>query len=319
MDLNFKILLALLVAFCFTGGIFYLFMDLYLHIYDPEWNGIFSEKEIIKKESIFFIGASNVYSIDVDRISDELIMNQLDYEIYNLADMSDTPTRRVNSMMHLVELEPKVIIYGISMTDFEKSRDYRSEFFNRGLFGNIVEPDKFFVNFLSSIFNLDFSEKFPTSPKDRMIQSIKYILRGPDYPTHPFMNYRENNILSQDEIKSIYGEGVGFRGIDNDIENSEFLAVNKIIETFQSNGIKVLIFTPPYNELVFEHVKQSEIENFEKIIDNISQRFDIDILYLHDKYAENEIWSDPYHVAINRNAQIYTDDIKEWMIKELKE
>ena len=53
--------------------------------------------------------------------------------------------------------------------------------------------------------NLDFSEKFPTSPKDRMIQSIKYILRGPDYPTHPFMNYRENNILSQDENITFYG------------------------------------------------------------------------------------------------------------------
>jgi len=308
------------VIFCVTGGIFYLSMDLYLHIYDPDWNGILSNNEIIdKRDSIFFIGASNVYSIDVNKISEELKINQMDYDIYNLADMSDTPTRRINSMMHLIELEPKVIVYGISMTDFEKSRDYQNEFFNRNVVEYIQKPDIFFQSFFSYLLNSDFSEKFPTSPKDRMIQSIKYILRGSDYPTHPFINFKQNSIVSQNEINSIYQDSVEFRGIDKDVKNEEFVAINKIIETFESNGIRVLIFTPPYNELVFKHMEKNEREYFVKIMENISEKFEIDVLYLHEKYAEKEIWKDPYHVAVNKDAQIYTDDIKEWLVEELNE
>ena len=56
-------------------------------------------------------------------------MNGVDYEIYDLADMSDTPTRRINSLTHLIELSPKIVVYGISMTDFEKSIDYQNRFF----------------------------------------------------------------------------------------------------------------------------------------------------------------------------------------------
>ena len=42
-------------------------MNLYINIYDPEWNGVFSNEKIKNNEKrIFLIGASNVYSIDVD-------------------------------------------------------------------------------------------------------------------------------------------------------------------------------------------------------------------------------------------------------------
>ena len=61
---------------CFiTSGLFYFSMDLYLYIYDPNWNGVFSEKESqIDRNLIFLLGASNVYSIDVDNISALLLL-----------------------------------------------------------------------------------------------------------------------------------------------------------------------------------------------------------------------------------------------------
>ena len=133
-------------------------MDLYIHIYDPEWNGIISDdKNIVDGELIFLVGASNVYSIDVDKVSEELDTKKTNYEIYNLADMSDTPAKRINSMMHLVELEPDVIIYGISMTDFEKARDYQSEFFEYGISEYLLNPNEFFKNIFSYFVNYDFS------------------------------------------------------------------------------------------------------------------------------------------------------------------
>ena len=306
-------------ALSITLGMLYFLMDQYIYIYDPEWNGIFSNEEIIiDGKLIFLIGDSQVYSIDVDSISEELSVNEIDYEIYNLAVMSDTPTKRMNSMMHLVNLEPDVIIYGISMSYFEKSRDYKSEFFDHEFLEYLSNPNEFFRNFFSYVINSDLSEKFPTSPKDRMIQSIKYILRGPDYSTHPFINYNKNDILSQDEIISIYKDDTSFRGIDIDMNNEQFLVVNKMIETFESNGIKVLIFTSPYNELFFESVSEKDLVNFEYMIETISKKYNIKTLYLHEKFAKKEIWIDPYHVAVNENSRIYADEIKNWLLIELK-
>ena len=97
--MKFKIFLTLGFAFCITLGMLFSLMDLYINIYDPEWNGVFSNEKIKNNEKrIFLIGASNVYSIDVDRISEKISSNDIEYGIYNLADMSHTPTKRMNSV-----------------------------------------------------------------------------------------------------------------------------------------------------------------------------------------------------------------------------
>ena len=71
--MKFKIFLTLGFAFCITLGMLFSLMDLYINIYDPEWNGVFSNEKIKNNEKrIFLIGASNVYSIDVDRISEKI-------------------------------------------------------------------------------------------------------------------------------------------------------------------------------------------------------------------------------------------------------
>ena len=152
-----------------------------------------------------------------------------------------------------------------------------------------------------------------------MIQSIKYILRGPDYSSHPFINFNKNEIVSQDKIYEIYKKDMSFNGIDTNSDNEEIIAVKKMIEMFQSNGIKVLIFTPPYNELFFENTTIEEIENFEKIIENISKISDVETLYLHDELMKENIWKDPYHVAVNKDSRIYTDKIEDWLITEINE
>ena len=83
--MKFKIFLTLGFAFCITLGMLFSLMNLYINIYDPEWNGVFSNEKIKNNEKrIFLIGASNVYSIDVDRISEKISSNDVEYGIYNL-------------------------------------------------------------------------------------------------------------------------------------------------------------------------------------------------------------------------------------------
>ena len=315
--LKVKIFLVLGFSFCITLGMLFSLVDLYINIYDPQWNGIFSNDEVKNNEKIIFlIGASNVYPINVDDISKKINSDDIDYGIFNLADMSDTPTKRMNSVDNLLGLKPDIIIYGLSITDFELDRDYESEFFNYDFSYYLLNPNEFFRYFFSYVTNSDLSERFPASPKDRMIQSIKYILRGSDYTSHPFINFNKNDIVSQDEIYNLYEKDMSFRGIDTDSNNQEIIAVNNIIETFQSNGTKVLIFTPPYNELFFEYTTTKDIENFEKIIENLAKKYDVETLYLHDRLMKENIWKDPYHVAINENSKIYTDKIEDWLVEE---
>ena len=55
----------------------------------------------------------------------------------------------------------------------------------------------------------------------------------------PFINFNKNEIVSQDKIYEIYKKDMSFNGIDTNSDNEEIIAVKKMIEMFQSNGIKV--------------------------------------------------------------------------------
>ena len=49
-----------------------------------------------------------------------------------------------------------------------------------------------------------------------------------------------------------------------------------------------------------------------------SNEYDIPVYFLHDRYVDMEIWRDSQHVAINSNTQVYTDDILEILLMEMK-
>jgi hypothetical protein len=63
-------------------------------------------------------------------------------------------------------------------------------------------------------------------------------------------------------------------------------------------------------------VSEKDLVNFEYMIETISKKYNIKTLYLHEKLAKKEIWIDPYHVAVNENSRIYTDEIKNWLLIE---
>jgi hypothetical protein len=90
-------------------------MDLHLYIYDPDWRGILQDKEIQKKSRVFIVGSSSVYSLNSRYISETLSENQLEYDVYNLADMSDTPSHRLQSIEHLISLKPDIVVYGMDL------------------------------------------------------------------------------------------------------------------------------------------------------------------------------------------------------------
>ena len=103
-----------------VGTFFSISMAQYNQIYDPDWRGIitYSEDKVEDKKKIFIIGSSSVYAINATYINEQLALNEKNYQVYNLADMSDTPRKRVGSIQNIISNEPQIIVYGLGMMDF---------------------------------------------------------------------------------------------------------------------------------------------------------------------------------------------------------
>ena len=118
--MNYKILFSIFFTIIIVSMIFGTSMSVYINNYDPNWHGIFSKNNLNEdlKKRIFLLGSSSVYPIDVQYINSQLSLNELNYEIYNLADMSDSPKKRLQSLSNVISHKPDIIIYGLDMENF---------------------------------------------------------------------------------------------------------------------------------------------------------------------------------------------------------
>lgn len=316
--MNKKIIVSLLLSMIIAVTVLYYDQDLYLHIYDPNWRGIISSARIQDKPNIFIVGASNVYSINSTYIMDSLMKNNQKYDVYNLADMSDMPSHRLKSLEHLISLKPKVVIYGVSITDFEKSYSRTDDKITKNdVVEKILHPKKLFTNILSYLTDYDDTEKFPRSPKEKTILFLKYIVRGPEYVHNPFINFKTVSISDQSTLES-YDSQIEFRGIDTADNNKEKIALTKIINELQKNNIKVILFTAPYHKIFLNKVSNDDEVAFTSTLENISKQYDVGVYFIHRNYENLEIWRDPYHVAVNNKVVIYSDDITKIIMREIE-
>lgn len=312
-----KILFIMLVAFSLSSIIFVLINNLYLQIYDSSWRGLLSlEFNSDKPKKIFIIGSSSVYSINSTYVHDYLAKNDLTYEVYDLADMSDSPSRRLLSIQNLISLKPDLVVYGIGLFDFEKKLDdVRSQVLTKSLSTYILNPHIFFSEALTYIVNIDLNSKIPTSPKDKTLLTAKYVLRGPEYVDHPFINFKNTAIANIDSFPNLLDSSQTTR-LDLSNSNKEFIAFNKIINELQKNNIDVLIFTNPYHRSVLNHFNDNDKLEFVNKLKKIAMEKNLHVYFFHDKYADINIWKDPVHVAVNKTASIYSEDIAKIILKE---
>lgn len=318
--MNKKIIISLFFSAVIVVTALYFIMNLYLYIYDPAWRGLISQKYIPNKPYVFIVGASYVYPINSTYISEYLGKNNQEYDIYNLADMSDTPSHRLKSLNHLISLKPKLVIYGIGITDFEKldSRKDISDVFSTNIISSeILQPKRFFVDILSYLTNNDFTEKFPTSPKEKIILTLKYIIRGPEYVHNPFINFNTVSIMDKKNLES-YSSQITFGGIDMSENNKEKEALKKILSILKENDIKVVIFATPYHKVFLNKVTANDEIAFVSTLEDIAKQYDADVYFLHKKYANLDIWRDPVHVAVNKSASIYSEDIAKIILEEIE-
>lgn len=293
-------------------------MDLYLYAYDPVWRGIINPRQVQEKPYIFIFGASYAYPINSTQVSNYLEKNNLHYDVYNLADMSDTPTHRIKNLEHIISLKPKVVLYCVSITDFAKSvenTDLRNKI-SKNEIEDTLDLRKKIADFSSYITRDSLAGSFPTSPKERTILSLKYAIRGPEFVHNPFINFK--TIPTTDEKTFAASYEFKFGGVDTSPNNKQRVALGEIISELKENNIKVILFTSPHHKVFLDSVGKSDLTTFESLMKDIADQNDVDVYFLHDKYQNMNIWRDPHHIAVNSGSMIYSDDIANMLVKELE-
>jgi poly-D-alanine transfer protein DltD len=102
-------------------------------------------------------------------------------------------------------------------------------------------------------------------------------------------------------------------------ENPNVKKLENIIKINKDKGVKMIIFHPPFHKYYLDLISNESKENFKIIMNKISDKYDIRIYDLHEKYVDLNIWSDLVHVAYNPDSMIFTDDISKIILEEIKE
>ena len=314
--MNKIILLSLSVSIVVVSIFFIFVMDVYITIYDPNWHGIINiNKESVIDQKIFLLGSSSAYAVNASVVNENLLKNNHDYEFYNLADMSDKPKKRLNSIQNILNHNPAVILYGVGIYDFEK---YKTKTSSLAIDDYILEPNIFFKNTFEDLIQNNLNEQFPISPKDRILTFLKYVLRGPDSHFHPFISFSPTPINDFSTIQKLYGEPRTINSIDMSDNSDQIHTLNTIISKAKSQNTKVILFTNPNSILLNQKIDKNELSNFEISIQKFAEKNDVPIYFLHDEYSEMNIWRDSLHIAIDPDAIIFSHDISKILLKELK-
>tara|TARA_B110000014_G_C20028185_1_gene533823 strand:- start:61 stop:1020 length:960 start_codon:yes stop_codon:yes gene_type:complete len=315
--MNKIIICSVIISLIIVSTSFIILMDAYIVFYDPNWIGIINNENNNKKleSKIMLLGSSSAYAVNATSINEKLLINNYDFHFYNLADMSDTPKKRLKTFSNVLSHEPQLILYGIGVYDFE---NYKPKIVEDKFQNYILDPQFFFRNSFQDLLGNELNEEFPLSPKDRVLTFLKYVLRGPDYHYHPFINFSPTPINSFETIEKIHGKTRDFNKIDMSDNNLQILALKQIIRDSEINNIKIILFTNPNSKIINDTIESNELKKFENSLVNLAEENNIPLIFLHDKFSEMNIWRDPLHIAIHPDANIFTNEISNILLEELR-
>ena len=87
----------------------------------------FYSNHVSDEKQIFILGSSQVVAINATRVDNYLSINGYDYDVYNLAQISDTPKQRLETLDMIISSKPEIIVYGVGPRDFQSSPTERTQ------------------------------------------------------------------------------------------------------------------------------------------------------------------------------------------------
>ncbi len=320
------------IAFSVFSAFFIVFSGLFIVVYNLEPNGVcrlqnqfYSQEFDPEEKKIVILGASHTDRLNSTHIGNFLNSQNLDYDIYNLSSPSDRPSERLWSIEKIISMKPQVVVYGISFRDFSEPDSWNTSY---------EKPDSIFPDPHNFFDQLIFSEKYlefcTTSLKNPKLSSLKIIrqLMGQSKGIEavyseekmPFLKYYNEEpffIKSYDELKTHPQLDSKFSGIN--YSGKDIMALKEIIEIFQKNNVKIVVFSTPNHELYLNNISEFDKKGLVKLLEDLHSEYGISVHFLHEKYSSLEIWNDPMHITKNEKGLIFTNDISEIILEEINQ
>lgn len=282
----------------------------------------FSNKFNINEKKIFIIGSSYTQALNTTEINSRIQTDCIECKIYNLSIQGDTLDKRNKVIDLVISANPEIIIYGISENDFLNNENI--EFDN----SNTIFPD--IKNLISNKIELSKYIEFleiPASPKDKTWNVIRQInkddsinQRFSPYPNSPFLKILDASTISisEMELRSLASNISSTSGKINDPENNKnFQILKKMINKIHDKNIKIILFMVPIHDYALTLQSKEFKESFELIEEELVNSLKVDVNPRNVNYSDMPIWHDLFHIAVNNQSLIFSEDVANIILKEL--
>ena len=265
-------------------------------------------------KKIFILGSSYVGRINASLLQNYLYSHGYKYSVYNLARSSDLPKLRLQEIDTIIAMKPDIVVYGVGFRDFEKLAQTRPE----NILPNIQEV-------LTKQMSLDKLVVYlnhhglgnPQVSTLKLLQMIygeterAYANDTPFYPAHSKADFYRK-IKTNDQLQKEILKLATFRGISN---TEDFQAMEKILDKFSRNNIKVILFSTPYSIYFLDTISSVDKRAYVSILEDLHKKFNVPTYVMLDKYARYKIWTDSTHVSLDSVGNLFTFDIGKMVIK----
>ncbi len=250
------------------------------------------DNNTIKPGSVIILGSSQVKPLNTT-----LLSQLTGKEVYNLAIGGDKPSERIQMIDNIIKTEPTLVVYGISERDF-------ASFAEQSYILEWISPYITGFDFIST----------PQYDLLRYIQGNRPIdVEFPPYPKTPFINITATDHGISNDLVEIHKHELRFDNIPPYQSNKDYLALKQILDKFKLAHIKCVIVVLPEQYLHIKDMNPGARHNFEEIVTEL----DASKLDLFERYENMNIWTDTTHVAIDRNALIFDDDVSNFIRNSL--
>lgn len=313
--MNGKIIISVSIAFAI---VFSSFLALDYAFSDPEIKYSFFE-ENTKKKKILILGSSHVGILNSTLIDELVSEKNSGYSVYNLGYSNDKPMKRVKILQQIISLEPDFVFYGVSYRDFGYHK-YEDKF---------VPQKSVMTEQLLQIKSLEINPKLTT------LKAIKSIFEGKDSFGEINENFVEQNTIVHPNapffpIQSYYRDPATQSDLRRDgnvfiasqlfiepLKNDQAESFKVIINEFQKNNIKVVLFTIPHHKLYLDAITSDTKQTFEGILKEVITGFNVKVFDFQKDYADFPYWYDVEHIAYVPEAMDYSRDIANMIILEI--
>jgi hypothetical protein len=268
----------------------------------------------LAEQKIVIIGSSQVAILKPTEISN-LLSNEKN-GVYNLFKNADLPTKRLESVHEILEINPNLVLYGVGLNSLgygnmnNISEDKKcikisnNEISKKSEEVIIAKSNIIGYEQDESSQNIFEKEFFKTiNPKQLTIEIIKKI------------NFRTNEPDNQNTIEDVIKEKKSIEDLER-IDSKDFgmcidryengyNALRAIVEILKQEGIEVVLFIPPYDVEYFTYMPENVENSLRNTIFAVAEEKNVKVYDLTHEFDGLDIFQDITHMEEKYASKYY--------------